>query len=383
MRSALRPRVFFDARKARDFGIGRYVTGLLASLERRDEFDLVALTRPGDEALLPASVAVVLSEAGSYGARELVDVRVAYSRSGAHLLHAPHYVVPLFPPRATAVTVHDVMHLTRPEHRTLPKQLYARTMIRRAVRTAGRVITVSDATRRDLEREVPGARGKTVVVPNGVDPRFFLPVPDAVRSRTRRERSLSMPYLLFLGNDKPHKNVDGLLAAFAALRRLRPLPHRLVLAGGAAARGGARKALVERLGLAGSVTDLGVVPDEDLPAILAEADALVLPSFEEGFGLPVVEAQAMGVPVVCSPRGGLLEAAGDAALYAEPDNERALSEALERILTDEPLRRELSRRGVARAAAFTWDATAERTAAVYRDVLAGSAPSAPASRGSA
>lgn len=383
MTSHLRPRVFFDARKARDFGIGRYVTGLLAALERRDEFDLVALARPGDESLLPASAAAIVSDARSYGARELVDVRVAFARSGAHLLHAPHYVVPLFAPSATAVTVHDVMHLTRPEHRTLSKRLYARTMIRRAVRAAGRVITVSEATRRDLEREVPGSRGKTVVVPNGVDGRFFEPVADAERSRARRERSLSMPYLLFLGNDKPHKNVDGLLAAFAALRRQRPLPHRLVLAGGAAARGGARRALVERLGLAGSVIDLGVVPDEDLPPILAEADALVLPSFEEGFGLPVVEAQAMGVPVVCSPRGGLLEAAGDAALYAEPDNERALAEALERILTDEPLRRELSRRGVKRAATFTWDATAERTAAVYRAVLGGSASSPPVPRGAA
>lgn len=366
-----KPRVFFDARKARDFGIGRYVTGLLGALARQGEFGLVALVRPGDEAVVGDAVEVLVSSASNYGLRELFSVKRAFRRSGADLLHAPHYVVPVFPPGATTVTVHDLMHLTRPEHRTMARQLYARSMIRHAVRSAARVIAVSEATRKELERHVPGSRGRTVVIPNGVESSFFAAVPERERARARRERRLSMPYLLFLGNDKPHKNVEGLLAAFASLRREQPLPHRLVLAGGAAERGPRRRALVERLGLSGTVLDLGVLPEEDLVPVLAEADALVLPSFTEGFGLPVVEAQAMGVPVVCSPRGGLLEAAGDAALFAEPDDPRALTAALGRILTDEPLRRELSRKGRSRASAFTWEAAAERTAAVYREVLYG------------
>lgn len=369
--SPRRPRVFFDARKARDFGIGRYVTGLLGALARRGEFELVALVLPGDEALVAGGVEVLVSSASHYGLRELFAVRRAFRRSGAELLHSPHYVVPFFPPDATTVTVHDLMHLTRPEHQTLARQAYARTMIRRAVFSAARVIAVSEATRLELEKYVPGARGRTVVIPNGVEARFFGSVSEGERSRARRENGLSMPYLLFLGNDKPHKNVEGLLEAFAALRLDQPLPHRLVLAGGAAERGPRRRALIERLGLTGNVLDLGVLPERDVAPVLAEADALVLPSFAEGFGLPVLEAQAMGVPVVCSPRGGLLEAAGDAALFAEPGDPRALSGALERILTDEPLRAELSRRGRARASTFTWDAAAERTSAVYREVLPG------------
>ena len=380
MTSPGRPGIFVDARKAADFGIGRYITGLLAGLANLDAFELTALVPPGAAALLPRSVRPVISAASHYSIGELAAVRVAFARSGAVLFHAPHYVVPLFPPRRTIVTIHDLMHLTRPEHSSASKRLYARTMIGRAVRTSARVLCVSSPVARELEAAFPEARAKTVVIPNGVDGRFLAGVPRERIDDLRGRLGLPDSWVLFLGNDKPHKNLDGLLRAFAALRSrgAEATNAVLVLAGGAEKRRGARDGAIRDLGLAGAVLDVGIVPDLDVAPLIAGATALVLPSLDEGFGLPVLEAQALGTPVVCSNRGGLPEAAGDAALVVDPAPE-ALAKALGAVLENGALRAELSSRGRARAREFTWAKAASRTAAIYREVLAGSGrtPAAP------
>ena len=310
----------------------------------------------------------LVSGAAPYSAAELFAVRSAIARAKPALFHAPHYVVPLFPPAATVVTIHDLMHLSRPEHASMPKRAYATAMLRRAVRLAARIITVSEATRRELVAFDPRAEGKTVVIPDGVDGRFHPEIPAAERDRVRRAHRVKGPYVLFLGNDKPHKNLEGLLDAFGAVRKVDE-EVRLVLAGGSSGRAGARGIRIAERRLSTHVLDLGIVPDEDVPGLLAEARALVLPSFTEGFGLPVLEAQAVGTPAACSNRGGLPEAAGDAAVFFDPEDRPAFVTALQRVLGDEELRASLRSKGLARVPAFTWERVAERTAAVYREVL--------------
>jgi glycosyltransferase involved in cell wall biosynthesis len=286
------------------------------------------------------------------------------------VFHAPHYVVPLLPPRATVVTIHDLIHLRRPEHGTIAKRSYATAMLRRALRVARVVLTVSEAVRHDLEAFAPKHAGKIRAIPNGVEARFFVEVPVAERERVRSAASLDGPYVLFLGNDKPHKNLPGLLAAFGRLVE-RDLPHRLVLAGGAEERRATRRASAEAAGIADRLVDLGVVTDVDVVPLLAGASALAMPSFLEGFGLPVLEAQAVGTPVVCSDRGGLPEAAGDAALLVSLDDPDALGDALFRLLTDRDLADRLSAQGRVRARAFTWDAAFEKVARAWRDAAEG------------
>ncbi len=371
--SSGRPGIFVDARKAADFGIGRYITGLLFGLEALDVFDLTALVPCEAAGLLPESVRKVHSTSDHYTLGELTAVRVAFSRSGAVLFHAPHYVVPFFPPDRTVVTIHDLMHLTRPEHASAAKRLYARTMIGRAVRSAARILCVSSAAARQLEAGFPAARDKTVVIPNGVDGRFLTEIPRQRVEELRNSYDLPGSWVLFLGNDKPHKNLEGLLRAFAAARARGGAAAKatLVLAGGAAERRATRERAVLDLGLSGAVLDLGVVPDLDVPPLIAGASTLVLPSLDEGFGLPVLEAQGLGTPVICSNRGGLPEAAGNAALVVNPSPE-AIAGALGSLLEDGALRRDLAARGRARAREFTWARAAGRTAAVYREVLAGS-----------
>jgi glycosyltransferase involved in cell wall biosynthesis len=361
-------RVLVDARKARDFGIGRYVVGLVRALARAGEFDLVVIVRPGDAKFLPEGVTPLASDAAPYSARELFAVRRAIGRAKPGLFHAPHYVVPLFPPSATVVTIHDLMHLSRPEHASLRKRIYATTMLRRAIRRSARVVTVSEATRRELVAFDPHADGKTVVIPNGVDGTFRADIPAAERNRVRQAQHLEGPYVLFLGNDKPHKNLEGLLDAFAEVVKTNR-DIRLVLAGGSSDRAAKRRARIAARGLSALVLDLGVVPDADVPPLLAEASALVQPSLTEGFGLPVLEALAVGTPVACSDRGGLPEAGGDAALYFDPENRPAVAAAIRRVVEDDGLRACLRSKGLARAPAFTWDRVAERTSAVYREVL--------------
>ncbi|HEX7613826.1 MAG TPA: glycosyltransferase family 1 protein [Thermoanaerobaculia bacterium] len=340
-----RKRILVDARKARDFGIGTYIRGLLGGLARLQVFDLRALVLPGEEGLLATGVTATTCAARHYSLDELVAVRRAISAVAPDLFHAPHYVVPFFPPRATVVTIHDLMHLNRSEHAAPAKRAYARWMIGRALRLSARVIAVSDATKKEILAFGPEWGGKVVVIPNGIREDFF---------EGGEEKG---SYLLFLGNDKPHKNLDGLLSAWPRVRAAHPALS-LVLAGVAPGRVHAE-----------GVRVLGFVPDAEVPGLVAGARALVLPSFAEGFGLPVIEAQAAGTPVACSDIPALREAAGDAAVFFDPHDISSIADALNMLLGDEEKRRFLRNGGRERAAQFTWARVAERTAEIYDGVL--------------
>ena len=384
-----RRRILIDARKARDFGIGTYIRGLLGGLAKLDRYELRALVLPGDEDLMPPGVFPSICAAPHYSLRELVAVRRAISALEPDLFHAPHYVVPVFPPRATVVTIHDLMHLTRPEHAAPAKRAYARWMVGRALRLSARVIAVSEATKKEILAFGPGQDGKVSVIPNGVEERFFLEGEEKTPTRggAPAERrpllpfkesssssfsqspfkesslDLSSSYLLFLGNDKPHKNLDGLLSAWPRVRTSH-LGTSLLLAG---VRPG--RTLPE------GVHALGFVPDHEVPRLVAGARLLVLPSFAEGFGLPVIEAQAAGTPVACSDIPELRETAGDVAVFFDPHDINSMAKALDVLLGDEEKRNLLRKRGRERAAAFTWTTAAERSAGVYEEIL--SSPSYP------
>ncbi len=364
-----RPRVLVDARKARDFGIGSYIRGLLGGLARQDRWDLCATVHPGDDELLPPGVAPVACDARHYSIAELFAVRGAVARLKPAVFHAPHYVVPVDPPAATVVTIHDLMHLNRPEHGAPWKRAYAKWMIGRALRLSARVVAVSEATKEEILAFGPSQRSKVVVIPNGVKGDFFEWGERVAAARgdgaaseggALRPDSLSREissYLLFLGNDKPHKNLEGLLRAWPHVRAAHP-GLSLVLAGvepGPELPEGAKA--------------VGFVPDADVPALVALAEALVLPSFAEGFGLPVLEAQAAGTPVACSDLPALHEAGGEAAVFFNPHDAATIVAALNSLLGDEDRRNLLRKKGRGRARAFGWDAVAEQTAAIYSEIL--------------
>ncbi len=358
-----------DARKAFDFGIGSYVRGLLGGLSGLDFGFRIVVFGPSPEALPDDPRFLWVEEtAPGYSLRELWSLSRQASRLRLDLFHALHYVLPIGLRCRTVATIHDVNHLRRPEF--LPHVLgtvYADRMIRRALRS-DRVIAVSEATAADL-RLAFGVRGDRIsVVPNGVNPRFFAARPGGDEAGAGA--------FLFVGNPKPHKNLEGLLRAMARQRH----PSRLVVAGRSPSA--ELLALATSLGVADRVEWRGFVPDSDLPSLYRASLGLVLPSRAEGFGLPVAEAMASGTPVLISRLPALLEVAGEAALSADAEDDSALAAALDRLQSEPALRRRLGEAGIHRAERFRWPAAAQATLAVYRSVLGGSpAPEDPPESG--
>jgi glycosyltransferase involved in cell wall biosynthesis len=331
-------RVGIDARKIADFGIGTYIRGLLRGLVALGGEDEYVAFAPAD-APIPSGVEHVVIDAPHYSFRELLVVGRAADRARLDVFHAPHYVVP-FTRVPMVVTVHDLIHLHQPMRNPLAP-LYARTMIRRAVKHARRVLTVTNAVKVQLERELGATNVQ--VTPNGV----------AAPSTANHQPSTANSFL-YVGNDKPHKNVDALIAALALVP-----DARLVLVGGA----------FERFRGRGRVEVRGFVSDDELSSLYRAAIALVMPSLEEGFGLPALEAMAHGTATITSNDPALVEVTGDAALHVDARDVRALADAMLLVARDGQLRARLGAAGSERARRFTWS----RCAAATRDAYANAA----------
>ena len=258
---------------------------------------------------------------------------------------SPGFNAPLGRPCDFSFTIHDLIHLEFPAEQSLPKQLYYRWVIRPATRNAEVVFTVSEYSRRRIIEWSGVAESKVVVCGNGVDERFFAP-----GDRWHHPK----PYLLYVGNQKPHKNVEALIRAYARSRVVRDVD--LLLTGQFSA---AVAQAVAQEQLHSKVHALGNVAEQDLPALYRGAHALMMPSLHEGFGLPLVEAMAAGTPVLSSNRTSLPEVGGDAVLYFEPDQLDSMVAALNQT-SDSALMQQLRLAGPVRAAQFRWPDVAQR-----------------------
>ncbi len=276
------------------------------------------------------------------------------------------YVSTLFLPPAVpcraAVLVHDLSFRAHPEYFPAGMSAYMRLLAGLAIRRAERSIALSEFTRRELLRFYPGSRSRAAVVYPGVGAEFRPEASCAGDEQALAELGISRPYLLAIGNIHPRKNLERLLSAWLRLRDAgHPLPA-MVWAG--LDRWGSGDVL-DRARAAG-VRLTGFVIPRCLPALYRQAEALAYPSLYEGFGLPPLEAMACGTPVLVSSTTSLPEAVGDAAVTADPADVSALAAGLQRVLFDPVLRRELRARGLARAAEFRW----ERSADALLDALA-------------
>lgn len=301
---------------------------------------------------------------------EQLALPLVAQRTRLDLLHGSVNVNPAISPCPSVVTVHDLSFMRFPQAFPALQRLYLRTQVRRSARGARRVIAVSEATRRDVTALFGVPAERIDVVYNGVDP-SFCPAPQDQVAAFRRRQGLPERYLLHVGTLEPRKNLVRLIQAFHAARRQSQdlQTVKLILVGG---KGWSYDEIfreVERLTLADAVSFAGYVPDEMLPWWYRAASVFVYPSLLEGFGLPVLEAMACGVPVVTSRVSSLPEVAGDAALLVDPASVAELADALVRLLTNEALAVDLRQRGLARSATFSWQRTAQETAAVYRRAL--------------
>ena len=376
-------------------GVEKSVAELARALLARRAYDYRLLLPPGAGPFLPATASQRLSapvwcrnRAGRI-LHELTLLPRQVRRAGIDLFHATAYVAPPRLPCPLVLSLYDLHVYTHPHFCTRANRLHYRARLPGSIRRAAAILVPSRATRDVLAAHFPDAAAKTRVIPLGVAPAYFGPVSPGERDCVRARYGLPARFLLSVGDPSPRKNPAGIWRAWNALRAAHP-DLDLVLAGAPPRRpiwnSGRREGacsprlfpdfLLSRFKNYGDAPlyqrprlhTIGYVDEADLPALYALAEALVFPSFDEGFGLPVLEAMAAGCPVVCSD-GAAREFAGDAVRYCNPADPGTLADALRPLLNHPALRQEMIARGRCQAADYTWARAAAATEAVYAACL--------------
>ncbi len=284
------------------------------------------------------------------------------------VLFIPSHVLPVLHPARSVVTVHDLGYLYHPWAHPLASRLYLDYATRYGAHSASHLITLSQNTRQDLAERYGVPPGKVTVVYPGCGVQFR-PVEDAGRiASVKAKYAIEGDYLLYVGRIQPRKNLARLLTAFWLFGERKGRGPVLVLAGTKGWLAGEILGRLRELDLEDGVHLTGYVPKEDLPPLYGGALAFLFPSLYEGFGFPLVEAMACGVPVMASDASSLPEVAGGAALLVDPLDVEAMAAGIERVLEDEELRGELVAKGLARAEEFSWEKCARETLAVLARV---------------
>ncbi|MFB3882098.1 MAG: glycosyltransferase family 4 protein [Armatimonadota bacterium] len=360
-------RIGFDARALASpvhSGVEHYVRNLLPALVALGAPEMMAYSNlpvesdPSDESDARLPVRVVRARRGWL--RAALPWRLW--RDGADLVHLPSTIVPPILPCPAVVTVHDLAWARYPETYD-PADLRMQTqVVPRSIGRAAHVVAVSRSTADDLLETLTVPAAKITVTPLGVSSAFR---PDGPRLASDAfagaERVLREGCVLHTGGLHPRKNVARLIDAYAAVSKQMEAPP-LVIAGGRDPRRETGKGVPD-------VIFTGQLCEGVMPALYRAATVVVYPSLYEGFGLPILEAMASGVPVVTSDRSSMKEVAGEAALLVDPEDVDDIVRALTRVLSDDVLRNELVQKGVERSREFTWERTARGTVEAYHKAL--------------
>jgi glycosyltransferase involved in cell wall biosynthesis len=366
-------RIAIDARKLRDFGIGTYIRNILIELSRLDRTtEYVVLCRPDDldsGDVLGQNFRMVPETAPLYSISEQIKIPLSLAREKVRLVHEPHYVLPPAIQCRSVVTIHDCIHLMFPQY--LPGRLayvYAKGSMWAATRKADRILTVSEASKRDILRFFDVPPDKVEVIYNAIDERFLAPANVERMDLVRQRYQLDDPFVMYVGNIKPHKNIERLIEAFGRARAQSPDNLKLIIIGDEISKYPALRQSVHKHKLDKHVRFLGFQPMETLAAFYRLARAFVFPSLYEGFGLPPLEAMACGSPVVTSNVSSLPEVAGGAALLVDPYDVEAIAHGIVRAVTDDALRADLIARGHERARSFSWAQSVKKIHQIYMQV---------------
>jgi alpha-1,3-rhamnosyl/mannosyltransferase len=285
-----------------------------------------------------------------------------------YLLHSPNYILLPFEGPAVA-TIHDLSYLHYPQHHPRERILFMERHMPRTLVQASAIICDSAFIRQEIINILGVPADKVVDVPLGVDQVFHPRETTTLRPVLARYHLDGLAYLLAVSTLEPRKNLPRLLIAYARLPEALRARHPLALVG---AKGWLNTELERHLApleRTGQLRRLGYVPQEDLPALYAGAHAFAYPSLYEGFGLPLLEAMASGIPALSSHRSSLPQVAGDAALLIDPEDIDDLTAGLERLLSDDLWRVAARPRGLEQAERFSWERCVEETVAVYRRLL--------------
>jgi len=344
-------------------GVENYTYFLLSALARAEgdhELQLYVHRRPRPEELKSLAPFLASSRAHFHVVPPLklwlkLWMPLAAQLHSADVGFFPGGILPRYRPFPSVMVVYDLCWAFYPEFYP-PRELeFYRKIFPRCLAAAKRIFVISESTQQDLARLYGDAAGKTRLVPCGVD-ESIAPVQNAA-AQVRERWGLPPGFILAAGTAHPRKNISTLLRAYALLSAAsRPL---LVLIGPSGDTVAPLHALAEELGIASQLRWLGYIASEQMPLLYSAAGAFVMPSLYEGFGMPVLEAMACGAPVICSNTSALPEVAGDAALLVDPQKPEMIAEALQSICADASLAGELRAKGLLRAKAFSWEASAQ------------------------
>lgn len=357
-------------------GLGRYVQKLIEHLEKLDGENTytVFLRQEAWDLYRPKNPRFqkILADVAWYTLREQIELPKILNARKLDLMHFPHYNVPLLYRGPFVVTVHDLILSKYPTRRasTLGPALYwikhtaYNQVICSAIRRSKAILTVSEYSKRAIVKEFHVPPEKITVTYEAADP-----LPNVQPMREQEAVILSFqPYLLYVGNAYPHKNLEGLLSAFQSIKKRFHQPLNLVLVGKKDYFYERLEHLATSLHIQDLVRFAGGVSDAELATLYRHAALYVFPSFIEGFGLPPLEAMRAGVPVVSSNRSCLPEVLGDAAVYVDPADTEALANTVLSVLADQNKQHDLRKKGFQQVERFRWDDLARTTLTVYTSV---------------
>jgi alpha-1,3-rhamnosyl/mannosyltransferase len=363
-----------DARTATNHfpGIGRYVFNLARAMMPllQPHETLTLLHNPHDPApwdlatLTHPQSHLIEVPISPFSLKQQWVIPARLTELKTDLYHSPYYLMPYRLNIPTLLTVYDFIPLRYPQYTSWKARLFFRLAHRWAVQVAHHITTISQATERDLIHFYPFCATKTTTIPLAADT-IFQPQPPHEITQLRTKLKLPEQYVLYFGSNKPHKNLIRLVEAWAMIQ---PQPMPLIIAGAWDSHFPEAKQRVQELGLNQNIQFLGRIPEANLPSLYSGATLFVFPSEYEGFGLPVLEAMACGVPVACAKTSSLVEVAGQAALLFEPTEVTEIATTMKSLITNTALRDRLKAQSLAQAAQFSWLQVATETLKLYRQV---------------
>jgi alpha-1,3-rhamnosyl/mannosyltransferase len=373
-------KIIIDARLIlpQQTGIGRYLLNLiqaLANLSGSEEFECwVQGNLPDDHPIWTVKssrIKIKKISVAHMSIRQQWAIPLMVKRTSHDIFHYPHFDLPFATPGKTVVTLYDLKYILHPDffpQLAMVKRLMMKIMMANAARRAQRVITISNNSLHDIIRQFHTPSDKIRVTHLGVDNRFFLKSDPNFIDTFRKRYSLQDPFILFVGERRPHKNISGVIQAFNKFISMSPKSYRLVIAGKPYRDFHEPEHLVKNLGLMNRVIFFDSPPDSDVHLLFQSAEALMLLSRYEGFGLPILEAMASGTPVIASNTTSLPEIVDDAGVVVPVDEPDAAAEALNSVVIGGENRDKFIKRGFEHARQFTWERCAQQTIDVYREL---------------
>lgn len=371
-------KIAIDARMLNESGIGRYIRNLLRELQKQDlknEYFILLLKKDFDNLKFNLNFKKVLADFRWYGLAEQIKMPKILRDLNVDLVHFPHFNVPFFFDGKFVVTIHDLIHqhfqmkrVTLHDPLTYKiKQFGYKTVFKNGIKKTTKILVPSKYVKELIIKEGGVDEDKIVITHEAVDDKINTIAAHISQNKIQEvmnKYDIKPPYIFYVGNAHPHKNVEGLIKAFLTLRKKYQYLQ-LVLSGGDHYFWQRIKKEFQNP----NIIYTGFITDEELVALYKNAKAFVLPSFEEGFGIPLLEAMVSECPVISSDAGSLKEVAGEAAIYFDPHDVDDIVGKIQQVLNGEKLREDLVKKGRIRIKQFAWEKLAKQTLEVYRQCV--------------